>query len=101
MLKDYPLDEDHKYQIHKIKGFKSNLPIHERANYFISAFLVSQNKQQKYPTTDDVFEEVMKNLKNGIDPTKENITDVLTRVAIEYNKGWRFGTSDGDHLTLF
>ncbi len=102
MLKDYPMDKDNKYQIHKTKGFKSSISIEKRANYFISAFLILKNKQLVYPTTDEILMEVMPSLKNGVNVEKENITDVLSRIAIEHhNGGWKFLGAAGVDGKLF
>lgn len=90
MLKDYLLDEQQRYQINPKRGFKSDLAINERADYFISAVLQEKNQQLLYPTTDEVMERVMPSLKNGINPTDEDITDVLERTAIEHNGGWKY-----------
>ncbi len=81
-------NETNKYQIKKNTKFKSHISLEVRILYFLKSYLQRKNRENIYPTFDDIILDIMPMLKNGVTPEEQNIRDILERIAYRKGYGW-------------
>lgn len=88
------------FHIKENKKFKTNIPLDLRIRYFLLSYLRRKERQNEFPTTDEIILDVMLLLKNGITPQNQTILKVLERIAVHIgNNQWKI-KKEGQ-LTLF
>jgi len=81
-------DKTEKFYI--IKKFKSRIPIELRIKYYLISYLRRKERENIYPTTDELVLEIMPLLKNGDTPDSQTILNELKKIAIPVGfDGWR------------
>ncbi|MBS4306093.1 DNA methyltransferase [Campylobacter vulpis] len=89
-----------KYHIKKGQKLRGHdIPIEQRARYFILSYLRSAKRQYKSVSFDDICLECIPMMQNGVTPSKDMIRDILEKIAIKYdNDKWVLGD---ENATLF
>jgi DNA modification methylase len=69
------------YQIRKNTKFKSQIPVQVRIRYYLISYMRQMQRQDKFPTFDNIILNIMPLLRNGTTPKHQTILNVLERVA--------------------
>ena len=86
--------ETNKYQLKENAKFKSYINVELRIRYFITSYLQRKNRQNVYPTFDEIVLNIMPLLRNGETPEHQTILSVLEEIGERVINGrWRLSTT--------
>lgn len=102
LLDNFDYDEKaEQFFIRQNKQFKTSIPLDLRIRYFLISYLRRKEKEQKYPTTDEIILDIMPLLKNGITPENQTILVVLEKLANKIKDDrWQIKTEGQAKLRL-
>ena len=87
--------ETNKYQLKRNAKFKSYIKVELRVRYFITSYLQRKNRQNVYPTFDEIVLDIMPLLRNGETPEYQTILSVLEEIGERVTKGkWRLSKTN-------
>jgi len=89
-----------KFHIRQNQQFKTKIPLDMRIRYFLISYLKTKEREQIYPSTDDIILDIMPLLRNGVTPENQTILIVLQQIAQQYGENcWKLKGQQGE-LTL-
>ncbi len=89
-----------KFYIRKNSKFKSKIPLDMRIKYFLFSYFKQKEREDIYPTTDNIILDIMPLLQNGITPDDQTILIILRSLAnpMKDNK-WKL--KEKDQIKIF
>jgi DNA modification methylase len=88
-----------KYSIKKDTKFQTHIDVRLRIRYYLISFLRRMERENKYPSFDDIVFAILPLLKNGVTPEHQTILTVLEDIGEKVGTdSWRLKKKE---LTLF
>ncbi|NIZ18707.1 DNA methyltransferase [Entomospira culicis] len=70
--------------------FKTHIPLTKRIEYYLSSYLIRENRQENYPSFDQIVLDIMPLLQNGTIPDEQDILLTLNKIATKGERGYHF-----------
>lgn len=91
-------EETEQFTLRKNTKFKTSVDIHLRIRYYLISYLRRAERENKYPTFDEIVLNILPLLKNGITPENQTILKILNDIGqhVGHDK-WRL-KQDGQQV---